>query len=262
MTREPSSLEQYLEAFDEAVEVCDGLRSLARVDAEDLPPGSRAGEIDAAFDQYMRSLFDYLEAKFEYFWFDDADFAAQVRAARPDLEEFSDGDMSDFVRTILYFVQAARYEADEGSPGDLVCVDPSPHPEASEPPAPVTVARAVLTRDPCTREDLEDFLTAVCARGAVGYYFTTADLAPAAREYLATLATGPFAGRIYVVDHARLQQLIEMTRDIIDEIEDAGLVAAIEDLDPEEEEFAFVASVEVLRLEAQEFLLGIDRDKG
>lgn len=246
---------EYLERIDAGIDVCDGLRGLADVDAEAIPAATRAGEGDAAFDQYMRSLFLYLEAKFEYFWFESPEIAAMVRQARPSVEEFSANDFADLARVLLYLMQGCRYERKDEAPGDLACTDPTPVTAGSDRVTPaLTVARTFLTHDRCGRAPLEEFLSAACAQGAVGYFFTTGRLAQDALAYLGQLADGPFAERMYVVDPAKLLHLIEISHDICDEIDELGLLAALEDLDAGEEEFAFAESVEVLRGEAQEIL--------
>jgi len=235
--------------------VCDGLRALATADGELVPAATRVGQGDAAYDQYMRSLFLYLEAKFEYFWFEDQELAAMVRKARPSVEEFSAGDLIDFVRALLYLAQGHRYEPDDDRPGDLVCRDQMVVPGASADTVPsLTVARTLLTHGPCERAALEEFLSTVCAQSGVGYFFTTGRLSNDAVDYLTQVAGGPFADRLCVVGPAKLLHLIEISHDICDEIDELGLVAAVEDLDAGEEDFAFAESVEVLRGEAQEIL--------
>lgn len=254
--REPTTMTEYLDRLDTAIDVCDGLRALAEGDAEMVPAAARAGEAGAAYDQYMRSLFLYLEAKFEYFWFENQDVAAMIRKARPDVEEFSAADLLEFARVLLYITQGCRYEPDPEHPGDLACTDPTPVTGApDETPPTLTVARASLSHAPCERAVLEDFLTTICVQRAVGYFFTTARLSNDALAYVQQLSHGPFAGRMYVIDAAKLLHVIEIAHDICDEIDELGLIAAIEDLDPDEEEFAFAESVEVLRGEAQEILI-------
>ena len=254
---ERTTLAEYLARLDEAVDVCDGLRALANTDADQVPIAARAGQGDAAYDQYMRSLFEYLEAKFEYFWFQDQELGAMVRKARPGVEEFSADDFTGFVLTIMYLTQGCRYELVARRPGDLACDDvsmlggvPTDAPPAS------ALVRAHLTHEPCDRAPLERFLADVCAQATIGYFFTTGRFSNAALEYLGQVAAGPFAERLYVVGPAKLLHLIELSHDICDEIEDLGLIMAVENLDPDEEGVAYAESVEVLRGEAQEILAG------
>lgn len=255
--REPTTLADFLARLDEGLDVCDGLRALASTDADRVPLAGRAGEGDAAYDQYMRSFFEYLEAKFEYFWFENQELADIIRNARPGVEEFSASDFTEFVCTIMYLVQGCRYEVAPDRPGYLVCDDvpvfgggPTDGPPIS------ALVRTRLAHTPCDRAEIEQFLGEVCKQVTVGYFFTTGRLSNAAVEYLEQVAGGPFAERLCVVGPAKLLHLIEIAHDICDEIEDLGLIVAVENLDPDEETVAYAESVEVLRGEAQEIIAG------